>query len=1370
MSRQSLPLSFVLLIAWSVYLAAAEYTVRGRLHITAAGVHNPIIRMPVDLAELIPDLQDSPGVWVRNARLGDTEVPVPVQMLDENGDGRGILVWRHPQALAEERDVTVLLNAEPAQGPEPGFGHYGELSVQQNHPNRITLENAALTLEIRNGAPVRYYSKALGHFQEGAKLPVHVFVRGRQTEPDRFDIDLSGARGHASLEAAGPVCIRLRVRGEKEQAKSTYSIDLFAGAPYCEYTFQPAVDYSVAVALVPNQTYEDADRQFFAKTESLAALQAGPQQGVVEHGILGLYDSSKPASALAVVWDESVPGAESASVIPYNRDPYGKRNVLWIGPLARGAQPLIAPLVPLKLRIGEVPCGENAWFDGIMTMHRDISEPASATPLAAVFARTESAALPESAVSAALPVSMKPLRLPEESRVIDAYSRRAQTQRNRLPVGGWHFRTDPEDELEQDKTVLSGEAASEWAEISVGKAWEKQGYEGYDGAAWYARRLVFPDTAGTPQITLLFGGVDEEAWIWLDGHAIGKHAEGPPGWDKPFMIPIPSELAVPGEHRLVIKVYDSMLAGGIYKPVHILYETRTLPGRSEKTVHTKLARAIVSGASAPAMLEVPAGRPLTLGVWLDSTIRSLSRMPRLFTVRAGAVSKTALVSLKEGPAAISLNVPAEETVTGELPVSSCTGQTAEFCWMNALDVTVMPLPDTILPAPRLESPARQALILREETPFEWVPDSEAPAERYRLEVATDLAFDERIAQAETTSHKAVLTLPDGIYYWRVAAKQGSREQHSAVRQLEVDAVRPPAPVNVEASTDAVTGDILLNWQAGDGEMPAFYNIYRTRTAAAPVTAATLHVKDVRGTTFRDHATRRWKTYSYRIVPFAASGRPGTPSAPVRIRSEKRLFTAGGMFPLFMYWAQPDDAAEIAEIGFNIVAARGVTSLDASRGEPVWHMAPAYGNERTADAFMHHPKTLLFNSDDEPHGLVNKRMRDVLQRIRALSPDHYIFLNDMPWTMTTAVQLYADVFSSDPYPYPALNPVFVEKSVRRQWALAGGLWASRIQWCVLQGFGWYYGVGEDNNRADYQKAILPFSAAELRAQWHHALAGGAQGIAVHRWRSGSDGAGLLSFPWALHEYALMAHELKGYGQYLLDAGYAGELKTDAPPLIRYWRTADFAPGTRNHAKYLGHLKDSESAVFPAVRAVARRHNRGWFVFVTIPGELDSGYFYDEPVTVTVGTAGHRENMALFEIGFPHATQRELRPVEQGYEFSVPDVPVARVFLLTDEPDFAREVMDEIRANRRKAALFSYEIAVDTLGLCEKLQKSWSQPIAETQAMRKEMLKGSETVRELADACEDIPAFAHDAADARYRAERRLWQIEHQSPWEIGRAHV
>jgi hypothetical protein len=137
----------------------------------------------------------------------------------------------------------------------------------------------------------------------------------------------------------------------------------------------------------------------------------------------------------------------------------------------------------------------------------------------------------------------------------------------------WLFRLDPEDRGQKEGWQRADVDEAGWRTIPVPAWWEKTPVGQYDGVAWYRVRFRLPDNVAGKKLVLAFGAVDEEAWVYLNGELIGEHTAASTSrtvdqiWDEPFEIPVRN--VRPGENVLVVRVHDSTLMGGIFKPVKL---------------------------------------------------------------------------------------------------------------------------------------------------------------------------------------------------------------------------------------------------------------------------------------------------------------------------------------------------------------------------------------------------------------------------------------------------------------------------------------------------------------------------------------------------------------------------------------------------------------------------------------------------------------------------------------------------------------------------------------------------------------------------------------------------------------------------------
>jgi len=137
-----------------------------------------------------------------------------------------------------------------------------------------------------------------------------------------------------------------------------------------------------------------------------------------------------------------------------------------------------------------------------------------------------------------------------------------------LPPDGWSFRADPLADAHHKGWMDPGFDDSKWRKLKIGW-WEQQGYNGYDGIAWYRIRFTMPPKGEAAGAEIHFGAVDESAWVWLNGKYVGQHDIGVVGWNRPFELDITNEVKWDGENILVVRVEDTSTAGGIWKPVVI---------------------------------------------------------------------------------------------------------------------------------------------------------------------------------------------------------------------------------------------------------------------------------------------------------------------------------------------------------------------------------------------------------------------------------------------------------------------------------------------------------------------------------------------------------------------------------------------------------------------------------------------------------------------------------------------------------------------------------------------------------------------------------------------------------------------------------
>lgn len=136
----------------------------------------------------------------------------------------------------------------------------------------------------------------------------------------------------------------------------------------------------------------------------------------------------------------------------------------------------------------------------------------------------------------------------------------------------WRFAPDHDDVGMGQGWFASDFDDRQWATIRSDRGWEPQGFEGYDGYGWYRQVLdVSEDLLARDDLRMLFLAVDEQAWVFINGEKTFEHTTASTGlsvaalWRQPFMFD-PRPWLMPGRNLLAVRVHDSMMQGGIWRP------------------------------------------------------------------------------------------------------------------------------------------------------------------------------------------------------------------------------------------------------------------------------------------------------------------------------------------------------------------------------------------------------------------------------------------------------------------------------------------------------------------------------------------------------------------------------------------------------------------------------------------------------------------------------------------------------------------------------------------------------------------------------------------------------------------------------------
>lgn len=109
---------------------------------------------------------------------------------------------------------------------------------------------------------------------------------------------------------------------------------------------------------------------------------------------------------------------------------------------------------------------------------------------------------------------------------------------------------------------------NDWDEIRVGDSWERQGYDGYNGYAWYRKQFELSSTPRNTQLYFVMSNVDDCDEVFINGRLIGQSGTFPPyyntayGKRRKYAIPV-GLLKMNGMNTIAVRVYDSSRDGGI---------------------------------------------------------------------------------------------------------------------------------------------------------------------------------------------------------------------------------------------------------------------------------------------------------------------------------------------------------------------------------------------------------------------------------------------------------------------------------------------------------------------------------------------------------------------------------------------------------------------------------------------------------------------------------------------------------------------------------------------------------------------------------------------------------------------------------------
>ncbi len=104
---------------------------------------------------------------------------------------------------------------------------------------------------------------------------------------------------------------------------------------------------------------------------------------------------------------------------------------------------------------------------------------------------------------------------------------------------------------------------SDWAAMPLPQPWERHPDMQIDGAVWFRKKVVLPESWVGKDLLLSLGPVDDHDVTYFNGERIGATgAETPSSWTVPRQYRVPGRLVRAGENVIAVRVFDVWGYGG----------------------------------------------------------------------------------------------------------------------------------------------------------------------------------------------------------------------------------------------------------------------------------------------------------------------------------------------------------------------------------------------------------------------------------------------------------------------------------------------------------------------------------------------------------------------------------------------------------------------------------------------------------------------------------------------------------------------------------------------------------------------------------------------------------------------------------------
>ena len=142
-----------------------------------------------------------------------------------------------------------------------------------------------------------------------------------------------------------------------------------------------------------------------------------------------------------------------------------------------------------------------------------------------------------------------------------------------LPLEGWSFKADPEAVGVEEGYFRIDFDSGSLPEIAIGQFWDDQGHKELK-QGWYFLRWRCPDLPEGKRVFLNVGAIDEQGWLYIDGHLAAWYDSDDPArtWDDPVLLEVTGNLEGGREHLLGVRVRNDVQVGGLWKPIALMVE------------------------------------------------------------------------------------------------------------------------------------------------------------------------------------------------------------------------------------------------------------------------------------------------------------------------------------------------------------------------------------------------------------------------------------------------------------------------------------------------------------------------------------------------------------------------------------------------------------------------------------------------------------------------------------------------------------------------------------------------------------------------------------------------------------------------------